>query len=483
MATGFETKVNNQDNLYASFYNKDGFIMKATVYNTGVIPMDAPYAGGCQITIDQTGATYINSGPSGGTPIFSQVNTGSAGAVVSVFGRAGAITAQPGDYTPVLIGLGSVNDTSDADKPVSTATQTALDAKAANATVISSGTGLTGGGDLTANRTLSLDINSLTPEVVIDGVNDYIPFYDASTGTAKKVSVNDLPSSGGNALTSNPLSQFAATTSAQLAGVISDETGSGELVFATGPTLVAPALGTPSSGVMTNVIGTASGLTAGNVTTNANLTGVVTSTGNTTAIADAALSIAKTTGLQTELDGKITNPMTTGGDVIYGGVSGVPTRLANGTAGRVLQSNGTTLAPTWETPSPAGTNLFTADQTQTAARTHTQGGFTQNINGAGQWVFTGTGTNDIRIDTDGNQISVGDGTFAGYLEPSRVFVQNATDTAAVEMQSIGSTDATVAFYWGAEAVDGSWRMVRVGANLETQLRVAGVWTVKSTVTP
>lgn len=48
---------------------------------------------------------------------------------------------------------------------------------------------------------------------------------------------------GGNALTSNPLSQFAATTSAQLAGVISDETGSGALVFANTPTLVTPVLG------------------------------------------------------------------------------------------------------------------------------------------------------------------------------------------------------------------------------------------------
>ena len=40
----------------------------------------------------------------------------------------------------------------------------------------------------------------------------------------------------GNALTTNPLSQFAATTSSQLAGVISDETGSGALVFGTSPT-------------------------------------------------------------------------------------------------------------------------------------------------------------------------------------------------------------------------------------------------------
>ncbi|WP_176322704.1 beta strand repeat-containing protein [Burkholderia vietnamiensis] len=39
------------------------------------------------------------------------------------------------------------------------------------------------------------------------------------------------------ALTSSGLNQFASTTSAQLAGVISDETGSGSLVFGTNPTL------------------------------------------------------------------------------------------------------------------------------------------------------------------------------------------------------------------------------------------------------
>lgn len=59
----------------------------------------------------------------------------------------------------------------------------------------------------------------------------------------------------GDALTSNPLSQFAATTSAQLAGVISDETGSGSLVFATSPTLATPNLGTPSAVTLTNATG------------------------------------------------------------------------------------------------------------------------------------------------------------------------------------------------------------------------------------
>lgn len=39
---------------------------------------------------------------------------------------------------------------------------------------------------------------------------------------------------------SGTLAQFAATTSSQLAGVISDETGSGVLVFATSPTIATP---------------------------------------------------------------------------------------------------------------------------------------------------------------------------------------------------------------------------------------------------
>ena len=65
-------------------------------------------------------------------------------------------------------------------------------------------------------------------------------------------------------------------TTAQLAAT----TGTGSVVLATSPTLVTPALGTPTALVGTNITGTAAGLTAGNVTTNANLTGQVTSVGN-----------------------------------------------------------------------------------------------------------------------------------------------------------------------------------------------------------
>jgi len=57
------------------------------------------------------------------------------------------------------------------------------------------------------------------------------------------------------ATTANKLSVFAPTTSAELAGVISDETGTGALVLGTSPTLVTPVLGTPTSGTLTNCTG------------------------------------------------------------------------------------------------------------------------------------------------------------------------------------------------------------------------------------
>lgn len=61
----------------------------------------------------------------------------------------------------------------------------------------------------------------------------------------------------GDALVANPLSQFAATTSAQLLGVMSDETGSGALVFATSPTLVTPVLGVATATSINKVAFTA----------------------------------------------------------------------------------------------------------------------------------------------------------------------------------------------------------------------------------
>lgn len=53
-------------------------------------------------------------------------------------------------------------------------------------------------------------------------------------------------------------------------------------------------------------------------------------------------------GVETQITGlALTNPMTTGGDIIYGGAAGTPTRLANGSLGQTLTSAGGTAAPSW----------------------------------------------------------------------------------------------------------------------------------------
>lgn len=73
------------------------------------------------------------------------------GAVSSVNGYTGIVVLGKAD-----VGLANVDNTSDASKPVSSAQQTALDGKVPNSRTVSAGTGLTGGGDLSTNRTLAV---------------------------------------------------------------------------------------------------------------------------------------------------------------------------------------------------------------------------------------------------------------------------------------------------------------------------------------
>lgn len=94
------------------------------------------------------------------------------------------------------------------------------------------------------------------------------------------------PSLTGYALTASPLSQFAATTSAQLLGVINDETGTGLLVFNNAPSLTNPtattqAVGTNNTSVATTAFAqTATGRVASALTTTAGVVAINTSLGN-----------------------------------------------------------------------------------------------------------------------------------------------------------------------------------------------------------
>ena len=65
-----------------------------------------------------------------------------------------------------------------------------------------------------------------------------------------------LPVSSGISGLGTGIATFLATpTSANLASAVTDETGTGALVFANTPTLISPVLGTPTSGTLTNCTG------------------------------------------------------------------------------------------------------------------------------------------------------------------------------------------------------------------------------------
>ena len=108
-------------------------------------------------------------------------------------------------------------------------------------------------------------------------------FTSLSSSSTTTLNGTTIPASKTLVVTTDKLSALAATTSAELAGVISDETGSGSLVFANSPTLVSPALGTPSALVGTNITGTAAAF---------NINGTVGATTPSTVAATAVTALS-----------------------------------------------------------------------------------------------------------------------------------------------------------------------------------------------
>jgi len=121
--------------------------------------------------------------------------------------------------------------------------------------------------------------NHLISPTVAGGTLTSTTLVTAALGTPASGTLTNctgLPvATGISGLGSNVATFLATPSSANLASAVSDETGSGALVFANSPTLVTPVLGTPASGTLTNctfptlnqnTTGTAAGVSSGNWT-------------------------------------------------------------------------------------------------------------------------------------------------------------------------------------------------------------------------
>lgn len=298
-------------------------------------------------------------------------------------------------------------------------------------------------------------------------------------------------SGGGDALTTNPLSQFAATTSLELKGVISDETGSGALVFATSPTLVTPTLGVAAATTINKVAltapatgstltiadgatltvsasatitnGTHSGTNTGDQTTVSGNAGTVTvadaggdtttwvllgtsQTGSLSPATDAGLTYNATTNALTAttfvgaLTGDVTGNVTGSSGSCTGNAATVTTN-ANLTGDVTSSGNATTIA------SAAVTLAKMADlaQDQFIVRTTASTGVPQTatVTAAARTVLDDT-TVSAMVDTLGGASATGTGGLARATSPTFVTPLLGTPTSGVLTNCTGTASGLTA---------------------------------------
>lgn len=190
------------------------------------------------------------------------------GAVISVFGRTGAVVAATSDYNfnQLAGSLGTAQGPSSLTGLLKDAAGTLSAASAGTdyLTPTGSATGLSKASAV-AFGVSECDGTTITCSGGI---------FSATTGGGGNVSNVGTPTNGqlaqwtgattiqGFTTGTGVITWLTTPSSANLAAAITDETGTGLAVFGTSPTLITPLLGIPTSGVITNLTGTCTACTA-----------------------------------------------------------------------------------------------------------------------------------------------------------------------------------------------------------------------------
>jgi len=233
------------------------------------------YSAGTGLTLSGTQFSITNTGTAGTYGSASQVpvfTTNAQGQVTSVTNTAIGITSaavsglaasattdttNAANITTGTLGTGRLSGSYTGITGVGT-----LAAGTWNGSVIGAVYGGTGFASYTVGDLLFADTSTSLAKLagvavgnaLISGGVASAPSY-GKIGLATHVDGTLPAANGGTGLTSlgSGVATFLGTpSSANLAAAVTDETGSGALVFATSPTFVTPALGTPSSGTLTN---------------------------------------------------------------------------------------------------------------------------------------------------------------------------------------------------------------------------------------
>jgi len=149
---------------------------------TGAFTLTVKTAAGTGITITQGSSAILYCD---GTDVVIAQSTGTSFPISVANGGTGANNA-----TTARTNLGATATGDALFTAASAAAGRSTLGAAASATTITGTNGVSGGGDLSANRTLSLDINGLTTDASPDPAADFIPTYDTSAATNKKIAVS-----------------------------------------------------------------------------------------------------------------------------------------------------------------------------------------------------------------------------------------------------------------------------------------------------